>query len=61
MDEGGIALGTTVRDKVTGVTGKVIARATYLHGSTRVQVSGFDPSGKLFSDWFEEAQVEVAQ
>lgn len=54
-------LGSTIRDKITGVTGITTGRAHYLYGCTQynvVQKAG--PDGKLAENyWFDEGRLEL--
>ncbi len=57
-----IALGTKVRERVSGFEGVVVARTTWLTGCDRytVQPSGLDKAGKPFETCtFDEPQLIV--
>lgn len=54
-----VKLGSTVRDTVTGFTGKVTARCEYLHGPARVHVETLNVVGDHHEAWLEEGRLET--
>lgn len=58
-----IKLGSIVTDSVTGFTGKVTARAEYLHGEPRIQVSAMsvNKDGEILKYWFDESQLSIKE
>lgn len=54
-------IGKLVKDKVTGLTGIVTGRTTWLNGCARVIVQSRDlHDGKpIEAQWFDEPQVEI--
>lgn len=54
-----VELGNTVKDEITGFTGKVTARAEYLYDETKVLVENIDTTGRPVDWWFTENRVEV--
>jgi hypothetical protein len=56
-----IELGSTVKDKSSEFEGKVTARAEYLNGAPRIQVTAPGlHEGKPVAEWFDETAVDVA-
>jgi len=58
-----IALGTMVKDKITGFSGVVTGRAEYLNGciSVLVQPGGLKPDGEpIEAHWFDEQRLTLA-
>ena len=59
-----IQLGASVVDTITGMTGTVIARADYLHGSSRLEVQpeGLKDGGEMVeSKWIEEKRLSLGR
>ena len=56
-----IKLGTIVKDKETGFTGTVTARAEYLYDKPRVMVESMDSTGRPIEWWYDESRVEVIE
>lgn len=59
-----IALGSKVKDSVTGLEGIAIARTQWLHGCVRISIQpqGLDDKGAPKpSHTFDEAQVETVE
>jgi len=57
----GIALGDTVKDKVSGFTGVVVAIINYLYGSSRAQVVSkvVDSKNQPVDQWFDLDQLSI--
>lgn len=55
-----IALGSKVRDKVTGIEGICTMRALYLYGATRVEIT-YAVDGKSCDLWVYEDQAETVE
>lgn len=55
-------LGEKVRDRLSGFEGVCTARAEYLYGVPRVEVTPVAKSGDKSDEprWFEESRVEAA-
>lgn len=58
-----IALGSKVKDKVTGFEGIAIGRSTFLNGCARVGVQPkIGADGKIIdASWFDEPQLETVE
>lgn len=59
-----IQLGSTVRDKISGVKGILIGRTEFLYHSARCEVgiAEVDSNGKPNESWWcDEAQLEVIE
>lgn len=55
-----VALGSKVRDRISGFTGIATARAEYRDSAPRVFVIGETLSeGRIVEEWIEEARLEV--
>ena len=57
-----IRLGDKVKDPITGFTGTVVARTTWLQGCARINIQPFgtDKDGKIFEcQSFDEPQLVV--
>jgi hypothetical protein len=56
-----IALGSKVKDKVTGYTGIATARHEFLNGCVRYSVQGpMEKDGKLPDEkWFDIGQIDI--
>ncbi len=56
-----IALGTTVRDRVTGFTGLAVAKVEYLNGCVQICVKApLDKDGKMVDgEYIDISQLEV--
>lgn len=55
-----VTLGKTYKDSISGFEGIAIARATYLYGCVRVNISPtkLKPDGDFLPDcWFDEPQL----
>ena len=64
MSNNGITLGSIVKDNITGFTGVVITRASYLNGcvSYHVQPQKLDKEGKkINAEWFDVEQLTVVE
>lgn len=53
-------LGTAVIDTVTGFSGTLTARITYLHRSPQVLVEGLDSLGRPSDLWTDEERLALA-
>lgn len=52
----GIEMGDMVKDRLTGITGRVIARAQYLYGVPTACVE-YVSEGKIVEVWFAEGRL----
>ena len=58
------ALGSTVRDRITGFEGVAMGRTSWLTGCDRIAVQpvGLSKDGKLFDiEWFDEPRLDVTK
>ena len=58
-----IELGTTVKDKITGLTGVAVARTEYLTGCARISVQPTEVKDGKTAEWvaFDEGQLDVVK
>lgn len=56
-----IALGSKVKDCVSGFAGVVTARCEYAWGNTRIEVqsTALNAEGRCPSEWIDEARLEI--
>jgi hypothetical protein len=54
-----VALGSKVRDKVTGFQGVVTARIEYLYDPTQVHIESANNNGEPADIWCIEGRVDV--
>lgn len=47
-----------VKDKVTGYTGTITAKAEYLTGETRYLVENVDSTDRPIEFWYDESRLE---
>lgn len=52
-----IKLNSKVKDKITGYSGKVTARAEYITGETRYEVESVDSTGRPTEYWYDESRL----
>ena len=58
-----IELGMTVKDKITGLTGVAVCRATYLTGCDRIYIQLLEIKDSNPPEWvaFDENQLEIVK
>lgn len=63
LEIGEIALGSKVKDKITGLEGTVVARTKHLYGCVRVIVQPHDVKDGKPAEWvaFDEPQMIVLE
>ena len=53
-----LGLNDKVKDKVTGQTGRITAKAEYLTGETTYLVENVDSTGRPIEYWYDESRLE---
>ena len=58
-----IELGMTVKDKITGLSGVVVCRASYLTGCDRISIQPLELKDGKPAEWcaFDENQLEIVK
>jgi hypothetical protein len=59
MKNENIEVGSKVKEKVTGLVGKVTAKCFYLYGPVRCGIELVDQSGTHIERWFEIDRLEL--
>lgn len=56
-----IALGSKVKDTLSGFAGVAIGRAEYLYSTPAILISApsLNSEGKALEEWFNESRIEV--
>ena len=53
-----LELNIKAKDKVTGYSGRITARAEYVTGETRYLVENVDSTGRPTEFWYDESRLE---